>query len=143
MRRPTPGDPRLLGVQRSSIPEKTLLLQGVHFADNEPFCLEMRAINLASTPAAETADFSKDVPGSWLLQSMPWTTARHSVRAINVSGQDARLLDLPSGTACLEILRKTEIGETWVTYARLLYPGEAHQLTAEFEPRSGADTAKA
>lgn len=130
-----PSDLRLLGVRRKSLSEKALVLKGVHFADDEPFCLENRAISLAAAPGAATVDFSHDVPGSWLLQSMPWTTARHSVRAINLAGSDARLLDHAVGAACLEILRKTEIGGKWVTFARLLYPGEAYQLTAEFEPR--------
>ena len=70
---------------------------------------------------------------------MPWTTARHSIRAVNTSVAEAKLLQLPVGAACLEVLRKTEMQGAWVTFARLLYPGEAHQLTAEFELH-GADT---
>ena len=138
MRQLGPGDLRLLGVRRGSVPEPALVLQGVHLADDAPFCFETRAINLSSTPEAASVDFAVEVPGSWLLRSMPWTTARHAVRAINAGGSDARVLDLAVGEACLEILRKTEIVEGWVTYARLLYPGDAYQLTAEFEPRADA-----
>lgn len=133
-----PFELRLLGAQPGSVRDRVLVLQGLHYADDAPFCLETRAINLAAAPDAETVDFTVDVPGNWLLRSLPWTTARHSVRAINVTGDDARLLDHAAGTACLEILRKTEIGDTWVTHARLIYPGETYQLTAEFEPRADA-----
>ena len=141
-----PGDLRHLGVRRASVAEPALVLQGVHYSDDVPFCYESRAINLSSVPDAASVDFGVEVPGSWLLRSMPWTTARHAVRAINAAGSDARELELAVGEACLEILRKTEIGESWVTYARLLYPGEAYQLTAEFEShvdvRAGPEQAK-
>ena len=127
---------RLLGVQRPQPGDEVLYLQGVHFSDKRPFCLETRAINLAAVPAAADQDFAVEPPGNWLLRAMPWTTARHQVRAINVANPEAKLLDLAVGSACLDILRKTEAAGTWVTYARLLYPGEAHQLVAEFEPRA-------
>jgi GntR family histidine utilization transcriptional repressor len=78
------------------------------------------------------------MPGSWLLNTMPWTKARHHVRAINVSGRDAMLLELPVGAACLEVQRRTQIEADWVTCARLLYPGEAHQLIAEFDSKVGS-----
>lgn len=130
------GDLKLLGVRRDTLPETARVLTGVHLADDAPFCLETRAISLSIVPDAATFDFSQTVPGGWLLQTMPWTSARHSIRAINAMGRDARDLNVAVGTACLEILRKTEIGGQWVTFARLLYSGEDHQLTAEFEPRS-------
>lgn len=132
------ADLRLLGVRRPAIEENALCLQGLHFADAEPFCLENRAINLSAVPQAQAMDFATVVPGIWLLDTMPWTTARHSIRAVNTSVAEAKLLQLPVGAACLEVLRKTEMQGAWVTFARLLYPGEAHQLTAEFELH-GAD----
>ena len=137
-RRLEPADLHLLGVLRPHLTEEVLYLQGVHFSDQRPFCLETRAINLAAVPAAADQDFAAEAPGNWLLRAMPWTTARHQVRAINVTGREAKLLDLTVGAACLDILRKTESAGAWVTYARLLYPGEAHQLVAEFEPRAGS-----
>ena len=131
------ADLRNLGAPRASLCEAAVVLQGVHYADGDPFCLEARAINLAAAPSAGTVDFAVEVPGSWLMQSLPWTTARHAVRAVNVTGEDARLLDHAEGAACLEVLRKTQIGGNWVTYARLLYPGDTYQLIAEFGPDAG------
>ena len=116
----------------------TIVLEGVHFARGEPFCLELRAINLEVATEASKQDFSITVPGRWLLSSMPFSEASHRVRAINAAGRDARLLDIDLGTACLEILRKTRIEQAWVTHVRLFYPGELHQLIADFSPNRGS-----
>ena len=115
-----------------------LFLKGLHLAREEPFCLEMRAIHLIVVPQAAAQDFAMLVPGQWLLRTMPFSAASHRVRAINATGRDAKALDIESGTACLEILRRTMSGKNWVTYVRLLYPGELHQLVADFAPRPGS-----
>jgi GntR family histidine utilization transcriptional repressor len=131
-----PADLHRLGVRRRVVEEETVVLSGLHLADEAPFCLETRAINLDAVPGAAQAEFATEVPGQWLLRTMPWTTARHQVRAVNVTGGEARALGLGDGAAGLEILRKTQHGGDWVTYVRMLYPGEAHQLVAEFGPEA-------
>ncbi|MBU2959311.1 UTRA domain-containing protein [Citreicella sp. C3M06] len=130
-------DRRLLSLNEDEAQDKALFLQGLHYSNDEPFCLETRVINTTLVPDAMSVDFNKEVPGSWLLKTIPWTKARHHVRALNVSGRDATLLELPVGAACLEMLRRTQIDAHWVTCARLLYPGEAHQLIAEFDGKFG------
>jgi GntR family transcriptional regulator, histidine utilization repressor len=130
-------DRRVLNLQEDDVDSDCLFLQGLHYSNDEPFCLETRVINIATAPDAMAVDFEKEVPGAWLLNTMPWTKARHHVRAINVSGRDAMLLELPVGAACLEVQRRTQIDANWVTCARLLYPGEAHQLIAEFDSKVG------
>jgi GntR family histidine utilization transcriptional repressor len=102
-------DQRILNLQEDEGQDNCLFLQGLHYSNDEPFCLETRVINLATAPDAAHVDFEKEVPGSWLLNTMPWTKARHHVRAINVSGRDAMLLELPVGAACLEVQRRTQI----------------------------------
>lgn len=116
---------------------RTLVLAGVHLARGVPFCLEERVINLDAVAAAAEQDFAAVVPGQWLLRSMPFSGATHRIRAINARGRDARRLEEAEGAACLEILRKTRIGADWVTHVRLLYPGDLHQLVADFTPRGG------
>lgn len=111
-----------------------LLVSGLHLARGEPFCLETRVIDQRLVPDALAKDFTKIIPGQWLKNTMPFSAAQHRIRAINSSGQDARRLALPVGTACLEVLRKTRMEQSWVTHVRLLYPGEAHQLVADFTP---------
>lgn len=124
----------LLDLREDGGMQAMLILAGLHLADGEAFCLETRAINTRIAPAALEADFSTTVPGQWLLHSMPFSAASHRIRAVNALGKDARHLELPIGAACLEILRKTRIDQSWVTHVRLLYPGAAHQLIAEFAP---------
>lgn len=126
---------RLLELGDESHGHEMLLLTGLHAARGEPFCLEMRAVNLAVVPEILKVDLKTIAPGQWLLQSMPFSRASHRIRAVNCQGREAKLLELPVGAACLEVLRKTSIEQNWVTHVRLLYPGEAHQLVADFTPQ--------
>src|SRR5688572_3347125 len=66
---------RVLGGQRVSqermrVPNgaKVLSLKCIHLADDRPFALEDRLINLAAVPAALDMDFAQVPPGTWLLQ---------------------------------------------------------------------------
>ena len=112
-----------------------LFVRGIHLGGGEPFCLETRIINLEAAPQALEQDFAQEGPGRWLLKQIPWTSAEHRIRAINAQGAIAKLLHLKGGEACLEISRRTEIAGTWVTVSHQIYPGNKHQLLAQFSPR--------
>jgi GntR family histidine utilization transcriptional repressor len=114
---------------------KLLMVSGLHMARGRPFCMETRAINLDAVPQASAQDFSRTAPGQWLVRTMPFSAASHRIRAVSATGADARRLGVAGGAACLEILRKTRIDQTWVTHVRLLYPGALHQVVADFAPR--------
>jgi GntR family histidine utilization transcriptional repressor len=105
-----------------------------HWSGDRPFCWEERLINLTATPEAETERFDEIAPGPWLLARAPWTTAEHRIRARAADATRARRLDVPEGTPCLTVERRTWSGETAVTYVQLSYPGEAHELVARFSP---------
>jgi GntR family histidine utilization transcriptional repressor len=105
-----------------------------HWADAKPFCIEERLINLAATPEAADEAFADIPPGAWLLARAPWTCAEHRIRARPADARRAALLDLPLGTACLVIERRTWSGQAAITYAQLTYPGEARELIARFSP---------
>ncbi|AWN46159.1 histidine utilization repressor [Methylobacterium terrae] len=137
-RRVRPGreeDALLLGGAAGS--GEILWLQGVHLADDRPFCLETRLINPAVAEGAGGQDFTEIAPGAWLLEAVPWSVASHRVRAVNATASEAKLLELAVGEACLEIVRRTQAAGDWVTGVRLLYPGSEHQLVANFGPGSG------
>lgn len=125
--------------ERFDLGEAGLLLQLTcrHFAGRRPFCLEERLINLAAVPEAEDETFADMPPGSWLVRRVPWTTAEHRIRAIGADGAMAELLKTPEGTACLVIERRTWSAERPVTFVRLTYPGDAHELVARFSPSNG------
>jgi len=137
-RRARPGreeDALLLGGAPGS--GDILWLQGVHLADDRPFCLETRLINPDAAEGATEQDFAEIAPGAWLLGAVPWSVASHRVRAVNATATEAKLLELAAGEACLEIVRRTQAAGDWVTGVRLLYPGSEHQLVANFGPDAG------
>lgn len=105
-----------------------------HWAGERPFCLEARLINLAATPEAVEARFDDVAPGPWLLARAPWTTAEHRIRARAADVRQAELLNVAEGSPCLAIERRTWSGATAITYVRLTYPGQTHELVAKFSP---------
>lgn len=115
-------------------PFRVLALEALHLADGLPFCHEARVIHLGAVPQAETADFAAQPSGAWLLQQVPWSAAEHVIRATGAGAEIAQALHLRPGTPCLEIARRTEFEGRPVTFARLTYPGERHQLVAGFAP---------
>ncbi|NLR99302.1 histidine utilization repressor [Rhizobium sp. P38BS-XIX] len=108
----------------------------VHYAGPRPFCLEDRVINLDAVPDAAKADFATLPPGPWLINQVPWSTAEHQIRAISVEGDAAASLDVPKGTACLVVERRTWSSSGPITHVRLTYPGDRHSLVARFTPSS-------
>ena len=111
-----------------------LKLQCRHFSGDQPFCLEERMINLSAVPEAAAETFGAVAPGHWLLEQVPWSTAENRIRATAASSKAARLLQIREGTACLVIERRTWSADKHITHVLLTYPGEAHELVAQFAP---------
>ncbi len=109
-----------------------LRIEGVHMAAGEAFALERRFIALAEVPEAAGADFVKEAPGTWLLGHIPWTQARHVIRAVTPTRKEAGLLAIGAGTACLELDRTTWRAGRVVTHVRQLFRGDRFDLVAEF-----------
>lgn len=109
-----------------------LAIQCRHFAEDLPYALEHRLINLAAVPTAAAVDFSAEPPGSWLLAHVPWTEAEHRITAINADKATAESLRIPEQAACIALERWTWRGEERITYARTLYPGDRYALVAHF-----------
>ena len=105
-----------------------------HWAGKRPFCLEERLISLASVPEAAHETFADASPGPWLLARAPWTTAEHRIRASAAAAKQARLLEVAEATPCLAIERRTWSGTVPITFVRLTYPGQSHELVARFSP---------
>jgi histidine utilization repressor, proteobacterial len=106
----------------------------LHRAGRRPFCLEDRLINLAAVPEAEAEDFARVAPGTWLIEKVPWNEAEHRIHAVAANAEEARLLEIPKGTACLVVERRTFGTNGPVTQVRIVYPGDRHALTARFTP---------
>ena len=124
------ADRARLGVLKTG---KVIAIACRHSADDVPFAIEDRLIDLDAVPEAATADFAIEPPGSWLLHHVPWTEAEHSISAIVADDQAAAALDIVIGAPCLVIDRHTWRSTRTLTAVRLLYPGESHKLVARFK----------
>lgn len=115
-------------------PLPVLELTVLHWAGNQPFCIEKRLINLKAVPEAANQTFETQPPGSWLVSQVPWKTAQHRIRAISADKSTAEALHIPQGEACLTIERRTRNMGICLTHARMTYRGDNHEFFAEFEP---------
>ncbi len=109
-------------------------ISALHYAGAQPFCLEERLINLAAVPDAANESFEDTAPGAWLISQVPWSAAEHRIRAVGADARTAELLAIAPGTPCLVVERRTWSGGVYITHVRLTYPGEKHELVAEFAP---------
>lgn len=105
-----------------------------HFANDNPFVVEDRLMNLAVVPSARDEAFVDSPPGTWLLEVVPWTNAEHVIQAELVDQRIAALLGVARKSACLVIERRTWQGDATITWVRLTYPGDRHQLMSHFRP---------
>jgi GntR family histidine utilization transcriptional repressor len=126
----TAADRARLGVRKTG---KVIAIACRHSADNVPFAVEDRLIDLEAVPEAATADFAIEPPGSWLLHHVPWTEAEHTISAIVADDRTAAALGIAIGAPCLVIDRYTWRSARTLTAVRLLYPGDTHRLVARFE----------
>ena len=118
------------------LPDAARLIEisALHFAGAHPFCLEDRLISLAAVPEVAEEAFEDQAPGPWLVSRVPWSAAEHRIRAVAADARAAELLAIPAGTPCLVVERRTWSGGLHITHVRLTYPGEMHELVAEFAP---------
>ena len=113
---------------------KLLAMRCLHMADGKPLALERRLINPEAVPETLEVDFSVQPPGSWLLQNVSWTRGEHRISAVAATAEEAALLQVPAGTACLTIDRQTWRGEQPITWVRQKFLGDAYDLIARFAP---------
>lgn len=114
--------------------ERVAHLVTLHRADGKPHVLEERIIHLATVPAAADEDFRDTPPGDWLLENSLWSQAEHAISAVPAEPDDAALLAIEPGEACLLIERRTWNQDAPVTAVRLFYPGTRHRFVGRFGP---------
>lgn len=111
---------------------RLLDLTCLHSADGAPLAMEHRLIALGAAPQSIGVDFQTVPPGSWLLDSAPWTEAENRISAIAADARAARLLELKPGAACLCVERRTWRDGQGVTRVWQTFPGDRYDLTARF-----------
>lgn len=109
-------------------------LRCVHYANGEAFCFEERIVNVAVAPEIKSVTFEDTSAGAWMFKHIPWNAAEHQIIATEASERVASILDMPVGSACLIVERKTQNEKGFVTWARLSYAGSQHRLVATFTP---------
>jgi GntR family histidine utilization transcriptional repressor len=111
-----------------------LRLQCLHVVDGRPNALERRIIMLDTVPLARDEDFAILPPAKWLLAQVPWSKARHVIRAIAADATTARLLETGRDAACLSLIRQTWHNGRTVTYVEITHPGDRFQFAGDFQP---------
>lgn len=118
------------------VPETVPLVRMLclHKADDRPFQLEERLVNVDAAPQIACQPLETVSPGAWLLAHVPWTDARHSISARGADEIIARHLAIDVGEACLIVERRTWNGAVPVTFVRLWHPGDDHRVEGNFKP---------
>ena len=98
---------------------RVLRLCCVHFADNVPFQVEDRWINLSAVPEAASFDFEETGPNDWLVRKVPFTNAELSFSATGAQPRIAEMLGAAHGSAVFTLERTTWLEGAGVTFARL------------------------
>lgn len=111
-------------------PTKMLRIKALHLADNRPYILEDRWVDTRSTPGILNVDLSRDSANEWLVRNKPYSRVDVRFSAMNVTGDNARHLDTPVGSAVFVIERTTWIGSAPITSVQAIAtPG--YQLAAQ------------
>lgn len=117
---------------------RLVCIEARHMADGQPMMAERRWINLDVVPAAGNENFESVAPGEWLLKHVPWSEAEHVISAVAADDLLADRLEIESGAPCLNIERRTWIGESTITFVELTYPGKSKKLVGRFQPAAPA-----
>ncbi len=106
----------------------------VHFDNDLALQCEDRYVNPAAAPDYLGVDFTRTTPTRYLLDVAPLWDAQYNITASTATAQEAELLGITPGAACLVIVRRTIFGQVPITLARLVHPGDRYQLAGSFSP---------
>lgn len=113
---------------------EVLRLQCLHIVDGRPNAIERRLIMLDAVPSSRNEAFASIPPGVWLLEQVPWSEAKHIIRAVPADGATAQLLELQRGEPCLSLTRQTWQNGRTVTHVEVTHPGDRYQFAGVFHP---------
>jgi GntR family histidine utilization transcriptional repressor len=113
---------------------EVLRIQCLHIVDGKPIAVERRVILLETVPLARHESFAVTPPAKWLLAQVPWSKARHVIRAVLADASTAKILQIERGEPCLKLIRQTWQAERLVTYVEITHPGDRFQFASVFQP---------
>ncbi len=104
----------------------------VHLENGVPIQLEDRHVNPALVPEFLARDFTRVTPSHVLFEHAPLTEAEQVVEAVLADAEQARILDVPAGSALLRVSRRTVSQGAVASIARLYHPGARFRLVGRF-----------
>ncbi|WP_246024475.1 GntR family transcriptional regulator [Azospirillum ramasamyi] len=119
------------GIRWPDLPDGApiLALECLHFSDGTPIQHERRLVSLDAVPEVAEEPFDSVAPSRWLVERVPWSSADHTVRAVNATAEMAALLGVEAGAACLSIRRQTMHLSRPVTLVHFLSVGDRFSLS--------------
>ncbi len=114
----------LTGPVPVALGRRTLRISTLHFADDRPFIVEDRHIDLGTVPDAEHQRFDTVSANEWLVHNSPYSHGDIAFFALAADADLARHLDTEPGAALFAMERVTWTGDRPITHVRLTYmPG--------------------
>ena len=104
----------------------------LHFENGVPIQFEDRHVNPVLAPDLLERDFTVVTPSAVLFEHAPLTEAEQVVEAVLATPEQARLLDVPPGSALLMVSRRTVSQGAVASVARLYHPGTRYRLIGHF-----------
>lgn len=118
--------PKPIRMRMDPMPGVRLLhLKALHLADERPYVLEDRWIDVTIVPGAVDADFSKGSPNQWLVENIPFSGGDLALSASVASDEEAAVLEIDRNAALFIVERRTRnFEQAAITSVRLMYaPG--------------------
>lgn len=104
--------------------QQVVHIRCVHFANQRPYQLEERWINLAAVPQAADENFVANLPGEWLLREQPYSDVDLFFSAMCADQMQSEVLNISVGEPVFLGERMTWFAGKSVTYVRLSFaPG--------------------
>ncbi|MFD2741694.1 GntR family transcriptional regulator [Sulfitobacter aestuarii] len=119
----------LLGLPGNALHFRTLLL---HFGDDAPVLLEERFVNPGFAPDFLQVDFSTTTAHAHLMGLGTLQGAEHVFEAEAIESDAAGWLQVPPGTPCLLLRRRTWSRDMVVSIAILTAPGSSRRYAGVF-----------
>lgn len=114
--------PEILQRMRLDAHPKLVWVESLHLANDRPFALERRWINLDSVPDFETADLSELSANEWLVRTVPFSNGEVVISATSADSEQARVIGVNVGDPLFTLQRTTWLDDKPVTTMTLFYP---------------------
>ena len=122
--------PEVMGKLSLTNSSDVLRIRCLHYADETPYQLEERWINLVAVPGAHGEPFRDISPNEWLVDNEPLTDAEHIFSASNATAEQAKLLDLKLNDALFVVERRTWSNRHTITAVKLFHPGASFKMVS-------------